>query len=59
MWTTAASSTVTPASKKPVTATALNGGTSVIEPIKGMVALELTGAPVYIAGSLKLAPALG
>jgi hypothetical protein len=59
MWTTAASSTVTSASKKPVTVTALDDATSVIEPVKGMVALELTGTPVYIAGSLTLAPAAG
>lgn len=59
MWTTAESSTVTLASKKPVTVTALDGGTSVLEPVKGLVTLELTGTPVYVAGSIKLAAAAG
>ena len=57
IWTTAESSTVTFASKKPVTVTALDGGSTVLEPVEGLVTLVLTGAPVYIPGSIHLAAA--
>ncbi|TFD91858.1 hypothetical protein E3T61_07735 [Cryobacterium lactosi] len=59
IWTTAESSTVTLASKKPVTVTSLDGGSTVVDSVKGMVTLELTGTPVYVAGSINLAAAAG
>ena len=57
IWTAAESSTVTFASKKAVTVTALDGGSTEIEPVKGIVTLQLTGTPVYIDGSIELAAA--
>jgi hypothetical protein len=54
IWTTAAGSTVKFTSKKPMTVTALDGGTTVLDPVDGIVTLALTGSPVYVAGSVDL-----
>ncbi|MEC5184460.1 hypothetical protein RCH12_001929 [Cryobacterium sp. MP_3.1] len=59
IWTAAEGSTVTLASKKPVTVTSLDGGSTVMDPVKGVVTLQLTGTPVYLAGSVGLAAAVG
>jgi hypothetical protein len=57
IWTAAEASTVSLASKKPVTVTALDGGQTTLKPVEGIVTLELTGSPVYIDGSIAVAPA--
>lgn len=57
IWSTAEGSTVKFTSKKAVTVTALDGGSTELVPEDGAVTLELTGSPVYVDGSLDLIPA--
>lgn len=51
MWSTDVARTVSVASIDSVTVTTMMGESSVLEPVNGVVTVELSGAPIYVSGS--------